>query len=165
LRLPLSLEFCPLDRLTARQAKDILHCGNLWARSTCESGVGLILAIRNVTRGSLLADRAGVAGTTWSRLKGLLNRSSLESGEGLWIPTTAIHTVGMRFPIDAVFLGAMREGGGHGKVCCVRRVYRGLRPWRMTRYVWGSESVLELPAGVVAATHTEVGDELEFQRV
>jgi uncharacterized membrane protein (UPF0127 family) len=35
----------------------------------------------------------------------------------------------------------------------------------MTRYVWGSESVLELPAGVVAATQTEVGDELEFQRV
>jgi len=132
-----------------------------------EWGVGLILAIRNVTRGGLLAERAGVTGTTWSRLMGLLNRSSLEAGEGLWIPTAAIHTVGMRFPIDAIFLGAMRESDGpQGKrICRVRRVYQGLRPWRMTRYVWGSESVLELPAGVVAATQTEVGDELEFQRV
>jgi uncharacterized membrane protein (UPF0127 family) len=135
-----------------------------------EAGVVLILAIRNVTRGGLLAGRAGVADSTWSRLVGLLNRSSLESGEGLWItPTAAIHTVGMRFPIDVVFLGEMRESGNRAeeklrRVCRVRRVYKGLHPWRMTRYVWGSESVLELPAGVVAATQTEVGDELEFQR-
>ncbi len=117
-----------------------------------------------------MAERAGVADSAWTRLVGLLNRASLESGEGLWIvPTAAIHTVGMRFPIDAVFLSEMRELNGcapesRRRVCMVRRVYRGLRPWRLTRYVWGSQSVLELPAGVVAATQTEVGDELEFQR-
>ena len=128
----------------------------------------LTLAIRNRTRGGLLAERAGVADTTWSRLVGLLNRASLEAGEGLWIPTAAIHTMGMRFPIDALFLSEMRDDGTQGsprRLCRVRRVYQRLRPWRMTRYVWGSESVLELPAGVVAATRTEVGDELEFQRV
>jgi uncharacterized protein len=129
----------------------------------------LTLVIRNRTRGSLLAERAGVAGTSWSRLVGLLNRSSLAMGEALWIiPTAAIHTVGMRFPIDVLFLGALRESGPPGgtprRACQVRRVYERLPPWRMTRYVWGSESVLELPAGVVAATRTEVGDELEFQR-
>ena len=157
LRRPKSAEFCPQDRLTARHARDILHGWNL-----------LTLAIRNRTRGGLLAGRAGVADTTWSRLVGLLNRGSLEAGEGLWIvPTAAIHTVGMRFPIDALFLGEMRDDGVGEKprrVCRVRRVYQGLPPWRLTRYVWGSESVLELPAGVVAASGTEVGDELEFQR-
>jgi uncharacterized membrane protein (UPF0127 family) len=115
-----------------------------------------------------LAECAGVADTTWSRLVGLLNRQSLEAGEGLWIiPTAAVHTMGMRFPIDALFLSEMRDdraGEKPRRVCRVRRVYRELPPWRLTRYVWGSKSVLELPAGVVAATGTEVGDELEFQR-
>src|SRR6266404_7716231 len=104
------------------------------------------LGIRNRTRGTLLATRALVADGTWTRLVGLLNRSSLEPGEGLWLaPTAAIHTVGMRFSIDAIFLGAMEAAGSAGpacRVCRVSRVYHGLAPWRMTRYVWGAASVL-----------------------
>ena len=126
------------------------------------------LRVANQTKGRVLADRADIADTSAKRRTGLLKHSRLEPGEGLWIvPTAAIHTVGMRFSIDALFLSEMRDdrvGEKPRRVCRVRRVYRGLRPWRLTRYVWGSESVLELPAGVVAATGTEVGDELEFQR-
>lgn len=127
--------------------------------------VAVMLGIRNRTRGTVLADRAGVADSTWTRLVGLLNRSTLAPGEGLWLlPTSSIHTVGMRFPIDALFLGPMRMEPEKRRACQVQRIYHALHPWRITRYVWGSESVLELPAGVIAATRTEVGDELEFQR-
>jgi len=113
----------------------------------------------------LLAKSAKVADGTWSRLVGLLNRSSLAVGEGLWIaPTSAIHTVGMRFSIDALFLGPLGQSEQHVRVCRVRRIYHSLAPQRLTRYVWGSESVLELPAGVAAASRTEVGDELELER-
>ncbi len=131
--------------------------------------VAFNLSIRNRTKGGLLAARARVADRTWPRLVGLLDRASMEPGEGLWIaPTFAIHTVGMRFPIDAVFLSELRDEPGaraqRTRVCKVRRVYRGLRPWRLTRLVWGSSSVLELPAGMADATGTEPGDELEFQR-
>src|SRR5258706_706103 len=125
----------------------------------------LMLGIRNRTRGTVLADRAGIADSTWTRLVGLLNRPALSSGEGLWLtPTSSIHTVGMRFPIDAVFLGPMRTEPEKRRACRVERIYRALGPWRVTRYVWGSERALELPAGVIAASRTEVGGELEFQR-
>ena len=123
------------------------------------------LGIRNRTRGTVLARDARIADGAWTRLVGLLNRSSLVPGEGLWIvPTSAIHTIGMRFAIDAVFLGPLGQAEQDVRVCRVRRVYHQLAPWRMTRYVWGSESVLELPAGVAAASRTEAGDELELQR-
>ena len=106
-----------------------------------------------------------MADSTWTRLLGLLNRSALAPGEGLWLfPTSSIHTVGMRFPIDAVFLGPLWTEPEKRRACQVHRIYHALDPWRITRYVWGSESVLELPAGVAAATLTEAGDELEFTR-
>ena len=72
----------------------------------------------------------------------------------------------LRFPIDAVFLEKMEpleEPGAHGRLCRVRRVYRQLPPWRMTRLVWGAESVLELAAGTAEQTSIEVGDELEIR--
>jgi len=48
-----------------------------------------------------------VADRPATRNKGLLGRNSLASGEGLWIvPCEAIHTFGMRFPIDLVYLTA-----------------------------------------------------------
>ena len=41
----------------------------------------------------------------WSRLRGLLGRTSLPMAEGLWLkPCASIHTVGMMFVIDVVFL-------------------------------------------------------------
>lgn len=46
-----------------------------------------------------------IASTFWSRLVGLLGRSVLADHEGLLLePCTDIHTLGMRFPIDVVFV-------------------------------------------------------------
>jgi uncharacterized membrane protein (UPF0127 family) len=110
--------------------------------------------VHNRTRGALVAANVSVADTPQSRRIGLLRHKNLEPGEGLWIyPTQAIHTFGMRFPIDVVFLDRGLR---------VKRVYHGLRPFRLTSFVWGARSVLELPSGSLAGTGTVVGDELQF---
>jgi uncharacterized membrane protein (UPF0127 family) len=57
----------------------------------------------------------------------------------------------MRFPIDVAFLDRSLK---------VRRVYHKLVPFRLTRFVWGAQSVLELPPGALA--DTAVGDQLQI---
>jgi uncharacterized membrane protein (UPF0127 family) len=110
--------------------------------------------VRNETRGTLLADKVHLADTPRSRRIGLLKRDGIERGEGLWIyPTQAIHTFWMRFPIDVVFLD---------RRCRVKRVYHQIVPFRLTRIVWGAQSALELPAGVLSESQTDTGDELLF---
>jgi hypothetical protein len=110
--------------------------------------------VKNRTRGAVLATTARLADTPRSRRIGLLHHEKLGAGEGLWIyPTQAVHTFGMRFPIDVAFLDRSLR---------VKRVYHGLAPFRMTPPVWGSRSVLELPSGSLACTGTAVGDQLEL---
>ena len=107
----------------------------------------------NLTRGTTLATSTRIAGTSAARRRGLLATDSLLSGDGLWIaPCEAIHTVGMKWPIDAIFLD---------KSYRVRKVSARLPPWRIA-ICWTAASVLELPAGVLLASGTQVGDELAF---
>ena len=55
-------------------------------------------------RGPVVCERGELAVTPWTRTRGLLGRSGLEPGEGLWIqPTTSIHMFFMRFSIDVVY--------------------------------------------------------------
>lgn len=104
----------------------------------------------NLTKGAVLAWRVVEADTPWKRLKGLLGRSCLEPGEGLLLsPCSAIHSCFMGFKFDALFLG---RGG------IVLHIIREMPPFRFSPVVRGAVSVLELPAGTVRATGTEVGD-------
>jgi uncharacterized membrane protein (UPF0127 family) len=110
--------------------------------------------VRNRTRGSTLGSEVRLADTPRARRIGLLKHDKLNTGEGLWIyPTQAIHTWGMRFPIDLVFIDRRMR---------VRRIYHRLAPFRLTSLVWSAQSVLELPSGSLASTGTSVGDELQF---
>lgn len=112
------------------------------------------LRIRNRTRDSLLATEADVADTSRKRRVGLLKHERLDPGQGLWIaPCEAIHTFGMRFPIDVIFLDRGRK---------VLKVRKDMGPRRMAVCLW-AHSVLELPVGAIAGTATELGDELEFE--
>ena len=113
------------------------------------------LLVRNTTRNAVLADAAEVADTSATRRRGLLGRDSLAPGQGLWIvPCEAVHSFGMRFPIDVVFLNRKHV------VCKLRE---GLFGWRIAGTL-RAHSVLELPAGTVKATGTQVGDELDLER-
>ena len=113
------------------------------------------LRVRNQTRDTVLADRADIADTAAKRNTGLLKRTGLAPGEGLWIvPCPAVHTIGMKFPIDVVFLSRDK------KVLKIRRV---MKKWRMAMCL-GARSVLELPAGRCDTMQTSVGDVLEFEK-
>ncbi len=109
----------------------------------------------NETRGTVVASEVEVARSLWARFMGLMGRRALPSGRGLWISGNGIHMMFMRFPIDAVFLGRARAGGGRP----VLSVHRGLRPWvGIVPLVRGAEGVLELPVGTIEASGTERGD-------
>ena len=91
--------------------------------------------------GTVVCEHCLLAETMFARLRGLLGRSGLSSGEGMLLrPAASIHTAFMRFPIDAVFLD--RENR-------VVKVAAELAPWRAAA-CRGSRTVLELPAGEAA---------------
>jgi uncharacterized membrane protein (UPF0127 family) len=113
------------------------------------------LRVRNVSRDTVLADRAGIADTSKKRKIGLLKHSTLEPGDGLWItPCEAIHTIGMNFPIDVLFLDRKRR---------VVKVRSAIPRWRMSA-CFSAHSVLELPSGTADATETRAGDQLELEK-
>ncbi len=102
----------------------------------------------------MLGEQITVAGTSMRRLVGLLGKRGLEPGTGLLIiPSQAIHTVAMRFPIDVIFLDR------DWRVLHLRHT---MAPYRMTGLHWKARCVLELPSGVIAQTSTMVGDQLSI---
>jgi uncharacterized membrane protein (UPF0127 family) len=110
------------------------------------------MRIENRTRGTLLAERAAEACSSWARFVGLMGRNALPPGAGLLLPgVRGVHTHFMRFPIDVVFLD--RAGVVVGRAL-------DLRPWRFSRYYRRAQAALELPAGTIAASGTETGDEI-----
>ncbi len=110
--------------------------------------------IRNITRGSALAESVDVADTSRKRSVGLLKHDSLPQGHGLWItPCEGIHTFGMKFPIDVLFLNRKKK---------VVKVRPDMGPWRISLCL-RAHSVLELPSGAAAAAETQSGDQLEFE--
>ena len=106
--------------------------------------------------GSVICESCIVADRMLPRMKGLLGRRELASGEGMLIrPTSSIHTFFMRFPIDAVFLS--RDGE-------VLKVKPNVGAWR-ARFCRGAHSVLELPAGEAARRDVAPGAQLEFRKL
>ena len=115
-----------------------------------------MLLIRNKTRGLLLAYKAGIANTSSLRRRGLLKHEHLSPGDGLWlVPCEAVHTFGMKFPIDVLYLSRAKK---------VMKIESCLPKRRISLYL-RAHSVLELPGGIAAATGTAVGDELTMERV
>ncbi|MCE9666270.1 DUF192 domain-containing protein [Myxococcus stipitatus] len=109
----------------------------------------------NETRQKPLADQAERATTFARRFKGLMGVTQLAVGQGLHIqPCNSIHTFFMRIPIDVAFLDAQ------GRI--VKQML-ALPPWRTTSVYFQARSVLELPAGVLAASGTQEGDRLSFE--
>jgi len=116
----------------------------------------MALIARNLDTGTIVADNVAVADTRATRAVGLLNRSGLNPGEGLWIvPSRGVHTWWMRFAIDMVALDA--RGVVIDSVAT-------LKPWRIRLPRRGTAGVLELPAGSLAATGTRVGHRLELSQ-
>ena len=110
----------------------------------------------NRTRESYLATALAVADTHWTRLRGLLGLAAndFRNGSGLWIvPCRGVHTLGMGFPIDVVYLDRGMN---------VIHIQVDLKPWRFAPVRRRAASVLELPSQKVAETGTAVGDKIEI---
>ncbi|MDQ2899387.1 MAG: DUF192 domain-containing protein [Acidobacteriota bacterium] len=116
----------------------------------------LKILVRNRTRDTVLASSAEMADTGAKRRVGLLKHASLEPGDGLWIvPCEAVHSFGMKFPIDVLFLDRSKR---------IRKTRVGMVPRRIAICI-PAHSVLELPAGTIALTGTQSGDQLDFQKL
>lgn len=110
--------------------------------------------VRNVTRGTLLGDRIEEARSFSRRFMGLMGVPKLDFGHGLHIvPCNSIHSFFMRITFDALFLD---------RSLTVVHVQAAMLPWRATRLYGNAHSVLELPSGTAALSHTVVGDRLEM---
>lgn len=109
------------------------------------------MLVRNETRNTVLAELADLADSSAKRRKGLLGRDSLPVGQGLWIiPCESVHTWGMRFPIDVLYLDRKKR---------IQKLRSVMTPWRLS-FCLSAHSVLELPAGVIDDTNTQRGDQL-----
>ena len=108
----------------------------------------------NTDRKTVLARWVEKADTFWSRLKGLRGRSALSEGSALWIiPCRGVHTRGMGFPIDVLFLDRTLRVVG---------MEENLDPGRIASFRWEARTVLELPAGTLRRTRTRPGDQIEM---
>src|SRR5262249_34885441 len=93
-----------------------------------------------------------LADTHFASLKGLLGKRKLKNDEGIWVvPSQGIHTLGVLFPIDVIYLDADKK---------VIHLVEHLRPFRLGPIKVGCESVLELPVRTIYASHTQIGDRL-----
>ena len=112
--------------------------------------------VYNKSKESLIGTDVSVANTHWKRLVGLLGktRSWVRPGRGLWIkPSHGVHTIGMLFPIDLIFLDRSQQ---------VIHVEEYVRPFCISRVCLKAESILELPPHTIFRTGTRIGDRLEI---
>jgi uncharacterized membrane protein (UPF0127 family) len=110
--------------------------------------------IVNARTGGVVASAVEVADTRASRRRGLLGRDALDPGAALVLtPCFMIHTLSMRFAIDALFLDD--EG-------VVVRMVGNLEPGRIA-IARRAHSVVELASGTIAERGIAVGDRLYFE--
>ncbi len=110
------------------------------------------IRVVNKTRDSVVGAKVLLADSFWLRARGFMGRPKPEAGEGLFLsPCRAVHMVGLRYPLDVIFLD--RKGS-------VVAAYEDLRPFRRTGWHAEAEYALEVPAGTVRATSTLLDDVL-----
>lgn len=123
-----------------------------------DSGDGTVY-VYNKTKETFVATEATVADSYFPRLIGLLGKTKrwAQHGKGLWIvPSRGVHTLGMLFPIDLIFLSKDKE---------VVHLEEYVRPFRISKVSLKAMSVLELPAHTIYRSRTQVGDKMEIARL
>ena len=110
------------------------------------------MKIVNRTRNFVLADKARIADSFLSRLVGLLNRSQLDQGEALVLaPSNSIHSFFMRFTFDAIFLNRNQRAIA---------IISGFKPFRASKVYFNAVTTIELPAGTIQSSNTQINDEI-----
>ena len=110
------------------------------------------VCVFNRNRESFLGLRVAPADTWLARMKGALGKLGWQPDDGIWlIPSRGIHTIGMLFPIDLVYLDAGNK---------VIHLVEHLGPFRISPIRIGCASILELRPRAIYASNTRVGDQL-----
>lgn len=106
----------------------------------------------NLTRQSFLSLGIRPADTPWARLRGLAGRLRMRSDDGIWVvPSQGIHTIGLFFPIDVVYLDDDKR---------VIHLIENFGPLRIAPIRRQCASVLELPTRTIFGSGTQVGDQI-----
>ncbi len=110
------------------------------------------VCVFNRNRESFLGLRVARADTPLTRLKGLLGKLRLNPDDGIWLmPSQGIHTIGMLFPIDVIYLDASNR---------VIHLIENLGSFRISPLRMKCASILELPLRAIFSSNTRIGDEL-----
>jgi len=110
------------------------------------------VCVFNRNRESFLGLRVAPADTLLARLKGPLGRLRLKPDDGIWlVPSRGIHTFGMLFAVDLVYLDAANT---------VIHLVEHLGPFRISPIRIRCASILELNSRAIYSSHTQVGDRL-----
>jgi uncharacterized membrane protein (UPF0127 family) len=111
--------------------------------------------ITNLTRKSTIASQVTVTRNPWQRMKGLLGVKDFPTGQALVITSCrSIHMFFMAFPIDVVFCDGAHKVVG---LC------RDIQPFSFSPVFFNASYAIELPAGSIAASKTQIGDEIKIQ--
>lgn len=109
----------------------------------------------NEARGTAVAGNVVVARSLWERMVGLMGKPDMLPGEGLLLaPCIGVHTAFVRFPLDLLFLDR-----GNRVIASIA----GITPFRVSPLHFRASAVLELPAGSIAGSATEIGDVITFE--
>jgi len=111
----------------------------------------MVVVLMNERTRRPVATSVEIAATRASRRRRLLGCDRLEDATAVVLaPCTAVHTAGMRFAIDVVFVD--RQG-------YAVKVVRGLRPWRVALAAQ-ARAAIEMPAGSLHCGEVLPGDRL-----
>jgi uncharacterized membrane protein (UPF0127 family) len=111
--------------------------------------------LRNLRTGNIVAGNVEKANSLWRRFTGFLTYGKVCPDRGLWFENcSAIHTIGMRERIDAVFLA---EDGR------VMQINYSVAPYRAAVICAGARAVVELGAAPAERRDLLVGDVLTLE--
>ena len=114
-----------------------------------------MMQIFNQTRNLVLTDNALVADSPFKRVRGLLGTKVFNYGKALVLdPCNSVHTFFMRYPIDILFVDKDNK---------IIEAISALPPFRATKIYFKAQLVVELPAGTIKNSLTNLGDRLSFQ--
>lgn len=110
-------------------------------------------AARLIIRERYSGVTVSITETTQERMRGLLGRDGLVPNEALLLRSCrSVHTFGMRFAIDVVFLDR------HNRIVAIRHDV----PKRRMHFSMQATQTLEMAAGVASLHRLKVGDQLVF---
>ena len=109
---------------------------------------------RLLLNGDVLVDRLIMAESVFARMRGLLGRKHLPKSSAMLLrPCNSIHTVGMRFPLDVIFVDASVR---------VTRTIGNLKPNRFALGGQGAKAAIEAQAGWLDLSAIRPGTQLEI---